>query len=85
MASSPVSGDLNLWRGNAGINFGGYTINNAYASFEEDDLGSITPGKLADNTVLSKDIMTIPDDSIPSARVVYTIIGGQIRYDADGS
>ncbi len=61
-----------------------YTINNAYASFEENDLGSITPGKLADITVLSRDIMTVPDDSILGARVVYTIIGGQIRYSAAG-
>lgn len=56
-----------------------YTLNNAYAAFEEDLKGSITPGKLADITVLSRDIMTIPDDSIPGTKVVYTIIGGQIK------
>ena len=61
-----------------------YTLNNAYAAFEEGFKGSLTPGKLADITVLSKDIMTIPEDSIPAARVVYTIIGGQIRYRGDG-
>jgi hypothetical protein len=61
-----------------------YTLNNAYAAFEEEFKGSLTPGKLADITVLSKDIMTIPDDSIPTARVVYTIIGGQIKYQATG-
>jgi hypothetical protein len=57
-----------------------YTINNAYAAFEEEIKGSLTPGKLADITVLSKDILTIPEDEIPSTEVVYTIIGGGIRY-----
>jgi predicted amidohydrolase YtcJ len=57
-----------------------YTLNNAYASFMEKDLGSITPGKYADITVLSKDIMTIPEDEIPTAQVVYTIVGGKVKY-----
>lgn len=57
-----------------------YTVNGAYASFEEDIKGSLTPGKLADITVLSKDIMTIPDNEILSAEVLYTIIGGKILY-----
>lgn len=57
-----------------------YTLNGAYASFEEDIKGSLTPGKLADITVLSKDIMTIPDDEILSTKVLYTIIGGKILY-----
>jgi predicted amidohydrolase YtcJ len=57
-----------------------YTIDNAYASFEEDRKGSITPGKLADITVISKDITTIPLDEIPSAKVDYTIVGGKIAY-----
>jgi predicted amidohydrolase YtcJ len=59
-----------------------YTLNNAYAAFQERDLGSITPGKYADITVLSRDIMTIPEAEIPSARVVYTIVGGEVRYQA---
>lgn len=58
-----------------------YTLSNAYAAFEEDVKGSITPGKLADITVLSKDILTIPDDELPSVRVEYTIVGGEVRYD----
>jgi len=57
-----------------------YTINNAYAAFEDHLKGSITPGKLADITVLSKDIMTIPVDEIPTANVDYTIVGGKIAY-----
>jgi hypothetical protein len=58
-----------------------YTINPAYAAFEEDIKGTLTPGKLADITVFSKDIMTIPEDEILSAEVVYTIIGGVIKFD----
>lgn len=57
-----------------------YTYNSAYAGFEEDILGSLKPGKLADITVLSKDIMTIPDDEILTAEVIYTIIGGKVLY-----
>lgn len=57
-----------------------YTLNGAYGAFQEKDLGSISVGKLADITVLSKDIMTIPEDQIPTAEVVYTILGGEIRY-----
>jgi predicted amidohydrolase YtcJ len=57
-----------------------YTCNGAYAAFEEDILGSLKPGKLADITVLSKDIMTVPDDEILSAQVLYTIVGGKVLY-----
>lgn len=59
-----------------------YTLNNAYASFLEGQLGSITVGKLADITVLSKDIMTVPEPEIPSAKAVYTIVGGKVKYQA---
>ena len=57
-----------------------YTWNGAYAAKEESLKGSLAPGKLADITVLSKDIMTIADDEIPSAQVVYTIVGGKVAY-----
>ena len=59
-----------------------YTINNAYAAFEEHLKGSLTPGKLADIVVLSRDIMTIPEEEIPATEVVHTIVGGEIRYSA---
>jgi predicted amidohydrolase YtcJ len=58
-----------------------YTINNAFAAFEEDIKGSITPGKLADLVVLSKDIMTVPEDEVLGARVLYTIVGGRVLYE----
>jgi predicted amidohydrolase YtcJ len=57
-----------------------YTLNAAYAAFQEDKLGSLTPGKLADIVVLSKDIMTVPEDEILEARVLYTIVGGEVLY-----
>ena len=58
-----------------------YTINNAIGAFEEDIKGSLTPGKLADIVVLSKDIMTVPEDQILEAKVVYTIVGGRVMYE----
>jgi predicted amidohydrolase YtcJ len=57
-----------------------YTLNNAYAAFEEKIKGSLEPGKLADITVLSRDILTVPDDQILSTAVVYTIVGGKVAY-----
>lgn len=57
-----------------------YTINGAYAAFEEKEKGSLTPGKLADVVVLSKDIMTIPEDEIPTAVVDLTIVGGKVKH-----
>ena len=57
-----------------------YTINGAYASFEENIKGSLKVGKLADITILDKDIMTINEDDIPTAKVVTTIVGGKVEY-----
>ena len=57
-----------------------YTINGAYAGFEEGLKGSLTPGKLADITVLSRDILTCPEDEIPGTEVLYTIVGGKVLY-----
>lgn len=57
-----------------------YTINAAYATFQEDRLGSITPGKYADLVILSKDIMTVPVDDIATAVVDETIVGGKVVY-----
>jgi predicted amidohydrolase YtcJ len=59
-----------------------YTINGAYAAFEENIKGSITPGKLADFTVVSKNILTVPDWDILNTKILYTIIGGKIVFDA---
>ena len=57
-----------------------YTINNAYATFEEAIKGSIEPGKLADLAVLSDDILTCPADSIKNIKSLMTILDGKIIY-----
>lgn len=57
-----------------------YTLNAAYAAFEEDIKGSLSPGKLADITVLSKDIMSVSEAEIPATEVLYTMVGGQVVY-----
>ena len=57
-----------------------YTLDAAYAAFEEDVKGSLEPGKLADVTVLSKDILTCPESEILQAKVLGTIVGGTV-YD----
>ncbi|HZX72169.1 MAG TPA: amidohydrolase [Rhodanobacter sp.] len=62
-----------------------YTWNNAYAIFEDHELGSLTPGKLADIDVFSGNLLTIPADDILRARVLYTIIGGKVVYQRPGA
>ena len=57
-----------------------YTINAAYAAFEEEIKGSIEIGKYADFTVLSKNIITIPENQLLNTKVLYTIINGKIEY-----
>jgi predicted amidohydrolase YtcJ len=57
-----------------------YTFNGAYAAFEEKTRGSISPGKLADITVLSSDITAVPEEEIQKAEVLYTIAGGKVVF-----
>jgi len=57
-----------------------YTLGAAYASGEEREKGSITPGKLADLVVLSRDIFVVPAMSILGTEVEATILGGQFVY-----
>ena len=52
----------------------------SYSVFEEDIKGTIEVGKLADFTILSKDLMTIDEEEIMSSEVVMTIVGGKIVY-----
>ncbi len=62
-----------------------YTINNAIAAFEEDLKGTLSPGKLADIVVLSRDILTIAEDEIPGTEIDMTIIGGEVRHQREGA
>ena len=59
------------------------TLAAAYAAFEEDIKGSLEPGKLADVTVLSKDILEVSAEEILDTRVLYTIVGGEVLYRAN--
>jgi predicted amidohydrolase YtcJ len=59
-----------------------FTRRNAFFVFQEDNLGSLQPGKLADLTVLDRDYLTIPADQIKDIRPVMTMVGGRIVYDA---
>ena len=59
-----------------------HTRKNAYLVFEENSLGSIQPGKLADLVVLDRDYLTIPPDQIANIQPVMTMVGGRVVYDA---
>ncbi|HEX5438029.1 MAG TPA: amidohydrolase [Gemmatimonadaceae bacterium] len=62
-----------------------YTTNGAFVAFQQHENGSLTPGKWADITVLSRDIMTVPPDSILGTKVLYTIVGGKVVYTGAGT
>lgn len=64
----------------------GFTLDAAYAAFQEDELGSLEPGKFADFVILSHDIMTVPASQILETDVVATYLGGEAvyRHDAAG-
>ena len=57
-----------------------YTLDGAYAAFEELVKGSLAVGKLADVTVWSKDLLTVPEADILTAEALYTIVGGKVKY-----
>ena len=58
-----------------------FTINGAFASFEENLKGSITPDKLADLVVLSADPRAIPAQDLPSLSVEMTVVDGRVAYE----
>ncbi|MDH4107545.1 MAG: amidohydrolase [Gammaproteobacteria bacterium] len=60
-----------------------YTLNTAYAGYEENIKGSITAGKLADFVILSDNLLTMNPDGIKDVRVLMTIVGGRIVHEAD--
>jgi hypothetical protein len=59
-----------------------YTMGSAYAEFQENEKGSITPGKLADMVMLNKDIFSVDPTKIRDVKVLKTIVGGKIVWDA---
>src|SRR5678815_2398602 len=58
-----------------------HTRKNAYFVFQEGNLGSIQPGKLADLVVLDRDYLTIPSDQIKDIRPLMTMVGGRVVYE----
>ena len=58
-----------------------YTLDAAYGAFEEDIKGSIVAGKLADFTIFTKDLMTVPDKELLTSEVAMTIFGGKVLYE----
>ena len=59
-----------------------YTMGSAYAEFQENEKGSITPGKLADMVLLGDDIFSIDPTKIRDVKVLKTIVGGKVVWDA---
>ena len=59
-----------------------YTLGSAYAEFAETRKGSITPGKLADLVILSKDIFAVPPREILDTKPVLTMVGGRVVFEA---
>jgi hypothetical protein len=60
-----------------------HTRKNAYLVFQENNLGSIQPGKLADLLVLDHDYLTVPADQIRNIKPTMILVGGRIVYDAN--
>lgn len=60
-----------------------FTLGAAYAAFQEQEIGSLEPGKKADFVVLSQDIMQVPADDLLDTSVVATYVGGTLVYGAD--
>lgn len=61
-----------------------YTSEAAWAAFEEGLRGRIEPGLRADLVVLSADVLTVPEDEIPKAQVLLTMIDGRVRHERLG-
>ena len=62
-----------------------YTTGGAYASFENKEKGSLAPGKLADVVIIDRDLTRIPPETIREARIMYTMVGGRVVFDRDGT
>jgi len=60
-----------------------YTMANAYAAFQEDKKGSITPGKYADLVLLSNDLTKCPEEEILKTKILFTMVGGEIKYQSE--
>ena len=62
-----------------------YTINNAYAAFEEEIKGTLAPGMYADMVVLTKNLLTAPEEELPDTQVDMTFVGGELKFSRNTS
>lgn len=62
-----------------------YTLDAAYGAFMEKTTGSIEPGKKADFTIFTKDLLSVPEDEMLSTEVFMTIVGGQVLFEKSGN
>jgi predicted amidohydrolase YtcJ len=62
-----------------------YTINNAYAAFEEEIKGTLVPGMYADMVVLTRNLLTAPEEALPDTQVDMTFVGGELKYQRNMS
>jgi len=62
-----------------------YTLNAAYATFEDKDKGSLAVGKLADVVIVDRNLTRIPPETIRDARIEHTIVGGRVVYARSGA
>jgi hypothetical protein len=58
-----------------------YTLGSAYASFEEQEKGTLEPGRLADLALIDRDLTRVPPETLRDARVMLTVVGGQVVFE----
>jgi len=63
----------------------GFTLDAAYAAFEEGSRGTIEPGKLADLTIVEGDLFAMPAADLYKAKVRYTVVGGEVVHEGEES
>ena len=59
-----------------------YTINGAWLTFDENKKGSLEPGKYADLILIDRDILKCPEDDVRTTKVLLTMVGGKVVWDA---
>ena len=59
-----------------------YTTGSAYAGFQEQDVGMLQPGMLADLVIIDRDITRVPPETIRDAKVMLTLVGGRVVYSS---
>jgi predicted amidohydrolase YtcJ len=63
----------------------GYTVNGAFASFEEGIKGTLRPGTLGDVTIFETDLFSVAPDDLATTRVDYTVTEGEVAYERESA